>query len=165
MSGRWGRLARHAAAACCLGAALSGFANERILYRSVLADGRVVYADEPVPNARRSDRIAVERHEPNPADAAAAQRATAMTRAQLLRDAAVRAARLRQLDNLIGDTYDELKAVELQREQGREVGEGDRQGRRFSAGYLQRQQALDNAVVRVRQRLNALTSERSALQY
>lgn len=135
------------------------------MYRSVLPNGRVVYGDAPAPTARRSEAITVERHPPNAQDAEAAGRALALSRQQLMRDADARAARIRQLDNQVGDTYDELQRAQVLREQGREVQEGDRQGRRWSARYAQRQQSLDAAVQQVQRRLDKLVGERAALQY
>lgn len=163
------RLARMALCAATfsglLGAAFAVRADERILYKSVLPDGRVVYADAPAPNAKRTEKIAVERHPPNPEDAAAAQRALTMTREQLLRDSATRAARLKQIDNQVDETYSELKRAQAAVEQGKEIQEGDRQGRRLLPAYFQRRQALAGAVQQARQRLDRLLAERRALQY
>lgn len=150
-------------AACVAGAAVIGMADERILYKSVLPSGAVVYGDAPVANARRVDRIAVERHPPNPKDAEAAQRALAMTRSQLLRDTDAREARVRQLGKQIEQSYESLKEAELKLEQGREVQEGDRQGRRLLPLYYQRREALAGAVRQERQRLDRLVGERAAL--
>ena len=88
-----------------------------------------------------------------------------MTRAQLLRDAAARAVRLKQLDNQIGDAYDELQNLRSKQLAGREVREGDRQGRRFSHQYAQRQRALLLAAAQAQQRLDNLVTERTALGY
>ena len=160
---RWNALCV-AAVAGLLGAAFVARADERILYKSVLPGGRVVYSDAPAPNAKRSEKISVERHPPNPQDAEAAQRALTMTRAQLLRDSATRAARLKQIDNQVDETYSELKRAEAAMEQGQEIQEGDRQGRRLLPAYSQRRQALAGAVQRARQRLDKLLAERGALQ-
>lgn len=152
-------------ASAVLGAPCNAVADERLLYKSVLPNGRVVYGDAPAPNAKRSEEIFVERHAPNPEDAQAAQRALAMTRQQLLRDATARTARLKQLDNQIADTYGQLKDAESRREMGTEVQEGDRQGRRLASRYSQRQRVLEGAVERARQQLDRLVRERAALQY
>ncbi len=139
--------------------------SERVLYKSVLPGGRVVYGDAPASAATRTDRIAVEIHSANPQDSDAAQRALVLTRQQLLHDSAARLDRLRQLDNQIIATYTELNRAQVQREQGREVQDGDRQGRRISSRYLERQRGLERAALQVRQRLDALVLERTALQY
>lgn len=163
MKGHQCRLAPTALALVFLGGAFTSMADERIL--SILPNGQVVYGDEPEPQAKRSSAISVERHPPNPQEAEAAQRALAMTRAQLLRDAAARAVRLKQLDNQIGDVYDEFQNLRSKQRAGREVGEGDRQGRRFSHQYAQRQHALLLAAAQAQQRLDNLVTERTALGY
>ncbi len=139
-------------------------AEVRTLYRSVLPDGRVVYGDEPAPSAQRSQKIIVEPHPPNPQQAEAALRALSLTRAQLLRDAAARDARLKQIDNDIAEAYPALKEAEARRSQGQEMQEGDRQGRRLTSSYVERQRMLRIAEQQARQRLDRLLSERAALQ-
>lgn len=158
----WVRLALGSGA---LGLALVASAEERLLYKSVLPNGRVVYGDAPAAQARRSEKISVEAHPPNPEDTAAGLRALTLSRQQLLRDAAARSARLRWLDNQIGTTYAELQEANAQRESGREVQDGDRQGRRLAGAYFARQRALEAAALAVRRRLDALLRERSAVQY
>ena len=165
LKGHQCRLAPTALALVFLGGAFTSMADERILYKSILPNGQVVYGDEPEPQAKRSIAISVERHPPSPQEAEAAQRALAMTRAQLLRDAAARAVRLKQLDNQIGDVYDEFQNLRSKQRAGREVGEGDRQGRRFSHQYAQRQHALLLAAAQAQQRLDNLVTERTALGY
>lgn len=157
------RLLRSVLAVALLGWALAASSAERTLYKSVLTNGRVVYGDAPDPQARRSEKISVEIHPPDPAQTEAGLRALAMTRQQLLRDAEARAARLRQLDRQIVTTYAELQAAEAERERGSAVQEGDRQGRRFSAAYLQRQRTLEASALQLRRSLDALLRERSAL--
>ncbi|WP_373715329.1 DUF4124 domain-containing protein [Roseateles sp.] len=146
-----------------LGWALAAMPAERTLYKSVLPDGRVVYGDAPDPQARRHEKISVEIHPADAAQTEAGLRALAMTRQQLLRDSEARAARLRQLERQIVTAYAELQAAEAERERGSAVQEGDRQGRRFSAAYLQRQRTLEAAALRQRRSLDALLRERSAL--
>lgn len=145
------RIVRTAIAFAGLAAAVAIHAEERILFKSVLPNGRVVYSDAPAPNAKRTEEITIEPH--------------ALTREQLLRDAAARTARLRQLDNQIADTYNEHKEAQSRREAGRDVQESDKQGRRLLATYFDRQRVLEGAVQQTRQRLDLLLSERSALQY
>lgn len=159
------RLLRSVLAVALPGWALNASSAERTLYKSVLTNGRVVYGDAPDPQARRSEKISVEIHPPDPAQTEAGLRALAMTRQQLLRDAEARAARLRQLDRQIVTTYAELHAAEAERERERGIAvqEGDRQGRRFSAAYLQRQRTLEASALQLRRSLDALLRERSAL--
>ncbi|RTL22614.1 MAG: DUF4124 domain-containing protein [Burkholderiales bacterium] len=157
------RLLRSVLAVAGLGWALAAMPAERTLYKSVLPDGRVVYGDAPDPQARRHEKISVEIHPADAAQTEAGLRALAMTRQQLLRDSEARAARLRQLERQIVTAYAELQAAEAERERGSAVQEGDRQGRRFSAAYLQRQRTLEAAALRQRRSLDALLRERSAL--
>lgn len=140
-------------------------ADERIVFRSELQDGRVVYGGAPVKGARQSVRIQLERHAANPQQEEAAQRALALTRAQILRDADARAARLRQLDNQASDAYDAVRQAQEERDRGREVKEGERQGRRLLPAYWQRQRALETRVRAVQARLAAIVDERARLQY
>ncbi len=146
-----------------LGWALAAMPAERTLYKSILPNGRVVYGDAPDPLARRNEKISVEIHPPDPVQTEAALRALAMTRQQLLRDSEALAARRRQIEQQILAAYAELQAAEAERERGIAVREGDRQGRRFSAAYLQRQNELASDVLRLRRNLDALLRERSAL--
>lgn len=73
----------------------------------------------------------IERRAADPQQEEAAQRALALTRAQILRDADARAARLRQLDNEASDVYERVRQVQEQREAGKSEMEGERQGRRL----------------------------------
>lgn len=147
-----------------VGAAGAG-AGERIVYRSQMPDGRVLYGDAPVAGAKQSTRLLIERHAANPQQEEAAQRALALTRAQILRDADARAARLRQLDNLASDAYEGVRKAQEQREAGRNVMEGERQGRRLLPSYWDRQRELENRLRAVQQQLERILSERAALQY
>ena len=139
-------------------------ADERILYKSVLPNGRVVYSDEPTPKAKRTEQITVERHAADPQEAEAAQRALGLTREQLLKDAAARSARLKQLDNGVVAAYSDLQEADAQLARGREIRDGDRQGRRLLAPYVQRQRDLQNAADQKRQHLEKLLQERASLQ-
>ncbi|KQB56673.1 MULTISPECIES: DUF4124 domain-containing protein [Acidovorax] len=156
---------RLAACAALSGIATLSIADERIIYKSTLSDGRIIYSDEPVPKASRKEKISIERHPPNAQDAEAAQKALSMSRAQLLENAAARSARLKQLDKQVDDAYSELKSAESALQQGQEVQEGERQGRRLTPSYFQRRQALANAVQKARRRLDGLLNERASLQY
>ena len=152
--------------ACIVGAAvlLPAFAEQRTLYKSVLPNGRIVYSDEPVAKARRSQKISVDPSPASPQQTADALRALSLTRAQLLRDASAKDARLKQLDNEIADAYAGLKDASARRLQSREVGEGDRQGRRLVAPYFERQRKVELEEQQARDRLNRLIAERAVLQ-
>lgn len=157
-------LGRAAALVLALTAAGMAAADQQTLYKSVLPNGEVVYADSPQPGARRTDELSVEPHPPDAQVTLAAQRDLAAMRVQLLRDADARSARGQQLDRDIASVSSQLRDAQARQEQGRAVQEGDRQGRRLIAPFWQRQQILDNEVQRARQALGALIRERAALQ-
>lgn len=148
---------------CAVAAAAPG--DERIVYRSEMRDGRVIYGDAPAPGARQSLRIEFERHAVNPQQEAAAQRALALTRQQILRDADARAARLKQLDNEASDAYEALRQAQQMLENGKGVLEGERQGRRLTNSYWERQRRLEMELRAQQQRLESILNQRSALQY
>ena len=66
------------------------WAEERILYKSIMPNGQVVYGDEPEAKAKRSYAISVEPHPADPQQAEAAQAAKA---AKVERDLRARSAR------------------------------------------------------------------------
>ena len=100
----------------------------------------------------------------NEADAEAARRALALSREQLLRDSAARDARLRSLEHLIDQQYVRVREAHDQRERGASVEEGDRQGRRRTPQYFERQHRLESAVQEENRRLAELLRERAQLQ-
>lgn len=144
--------------------ALPATAAERILYKSVLPNGRVLYADKPVDGAKSVEKIRVEPGLLNGSDAEAARRALALSREQLLRDSAARDARLRSLEHLIDQQYVRVQEAHDQRERGASVEEGDRQGRRRTPQYFERQHRLESAVQEENRRLAELLRERAQLQ-
>lgn len=161
----WAEALRRAAAAVLgLTAAFMAAADPQTLYKSVLPNGEVVYADSPQPGAKRTVELSVEPHPPDARATQAAQRDLAAVREQLLRDADARSARGQQLDRDIARVSGQLREAQTRQEQGRPVQEGDRQGRRLVGPYWQRQQMLENEVQRARQALSALMRERAALQ-
>jgi hypothetical protein len=157
-------LGRAAAAVFGLTAAFLAVADQQTLYKSVLPSGEVVYADSPQPGAKRTEKLSVEPHPTDPQATQAAQRNLTTMREQLLRDADARSAREQQLDRDIASVSGQLRDAQVRQEQGREVQEGDRQGRRLVAPFWQRQQMLDNEVQHAQEALNALYRERAALQ-
>lgn len=157
-------LRRAAAAVLGLTAAFMAAADPQTLYKSVLPNGEVVYADLPQLGAKRTVELSVEPHPPDVRATQAAQRDLAAMRAQLLRDADARSARGQQLDRDIASVSGQLRDAQTRQEQGRAVQEGDRQGRRLAGPFWQRQQMLQDEVQRARQALSALMKERAALQ-
>ena len=145
--------------------ALGAGAAEQTFFKSVLPNGRVVYGDAPAAGAKRTEKITVRTDVPaSEIDAEAARRALEMDRRRLLRDAAARSARLTQLETEIAAAYNAFKAAEQEREAGRAIQEGDRQGRRLLAQYWERQRTLEATLGQARQTLDKLLTERSALR-
>ncbi|MCY1169111.1 hypothetical protein D9M73_91270 [compost metagenome] len=157
-------LGRTAAAVFGLTAAFLTVADQQTLYKSVLPSGEVVYADSPQPGAKLTDKLSVEPHPPDPQATQAAVRDLAAVQEKLLRNADARSARLKQLDMYIVDISGQLQDAKARQKQGREVQEGDRQGRRLLGSFWQRQQMLENEVRRAQESLNGLYKERAALQ-
>ena len=149
----------------CLGVALPCLADERILYKSIMPNGQVVYGDAPEPDARRTDTISVEPHPADPKAAEAAQRALDVSREQFLRDAAARASRLKELDKQIVQAQGELQDRQAKQAAGRQAEEGERQGRRLTIRYGQRQRTLALDTEQARRKLDKLIAERDALRY
>jgi hypothetical protein len=160
---RFFRLACQILAIAGCTAALAAEAGEQTFYKSVLRNGRVVYADAPAPDAKRTEKITVRTDTPGFEAVEKANRALEMSRQQLLHDAAARNARLVQLEGEIAAAYKEFQTAETGRETGREMQEGDRQGRRLLPQYAERQRALDSALKQARQKLDRLLAERAAL--
>lgn len=151
-------------APCVLGVPTLAATGERAVFRSQMPDGRVAYADGPAAGAVRSDRLLVEPHPGDPAQALAAQRALEANRARLLQQGRARALKLAELDRGIDVAQQELWVAQSAQTDGQTVVEGDRQGRRFAPSYWQLQQFLAQAVARARLQLDALRAERAALQ-
>ena len=140
-------------------------AAEQTFFKSVQPNGRVVYGDAPTAGAKHTEKITVRTDTLNSeAEAETAKRALQMSRQQLLRDSAARSARLTQLESQIAATYSELQSAQSERDSGREMQEGDRQGRRQTAQFGERQRRLDAAVRQIRQNLEQLLAERNALR-
>lgn len=138
-------------------------AGERVLHRSVLPDGSVVYGDGPAPGARADTELRVE---PHPADPERARRAQAVSQQQqiaTLRAFEQRRARIAELDRMIADATARAEAARVERERAMIQREGDRQGRRLTAQYVQRQANAAAAEEAAARRLSALEQERAAL--
>lgn len=160
--------ARHALAAMlAIGAAAAApppaAAAERTVFRSETADGKVVYSDAPIAGAIRSTPLALEPHPADPEQARAAQRALQATRERLRQDSQARATRLAELDARIALAARELASAQSAQADGQAIGEGDRQGRRLTPAYWQRQQRLAETAARASMRLDRLTAQRAAL--
>lgn len=139
-------------------------AGERTVYRSELPGGRVLYADAPAAGAGRVQRLTVEPHPVDPLQALAARRALAAQRDALLREGRIRSERLAQIDSDVSKTREELQRAAAARAAAQDVQEGDRQGRRLTSTYWQRQQRAADAEARAQGRLDELIRERAVLQ-
>lgn len=138
-------------------------AGERVLHRSVLPDGSVIYGDAPVPGARTDTELRVE---PHPADLQRARRAQAdlqQQQAATLRAYEQRKARVAELDRMIAGAATALEAARVERERALAQREGDRQGRRLTPQYLQRQADAAAAEEAAARRFSALEQARATL--
>lgn len=138
-------------------------ANERLLHRSVLADGSTVYSDAPVPGARSVSDLRVEPHSPDPHASAQAQAALQQRRAAMLRDFQVRQARVAEIDRNILAADDARELARRDQQRASAIRDGDRQGRHFTAQYLQRQADAAAAEELAARRLAALQQARAGL--
>lgn len=158
------RLRAAVLALCAAVAAATAIAGERTVYRSELPGGRVLYSDAPAEGAGRVQSLKVEPHPADAQQARAAQRALAARREGLLREGQVRAERLSQIDAHAQRASEELQWARAEREAAQGIREGDRQGRRLTPSYWQRQQRAADAEARAQQRLDGLARERAVLQ-
>ena len=138
-------------------------AEERLLHRSVLADGSTVYSDAPVAGARSVSDLRVEPHPPDPYASAQAQAALQQRRAAMLRDFQVRQARVAEIDRNILAADDTRELARRERQRVSAIRDGDRQGRHFTAQYLQRQAEAAAAEELATRRLAALQQVRAGL--
>lgn len=138
-------------------------AGERVLHRSVLPDGSVAYGDKPVPGARADTELRVE---PHPADPEAARRAQASLQQQriaTLRAYDARQARIAELDRTIAEAIALREAASQDRESAAMFRDGDRQGRRITSQYRQRQAEAAAKEEATARRLSALEQARAGL--
>lgn len=136
-------------------------AQDRVLHKSILPDGSVVYADAPVPGATKVQKIAIP---PAPAGAQQAGEDLSAVQQKLLQDSDARQREWAAVERELAAAYEELTAARAAREAGRAVTEGDRIGRRFSELYWLRQRRLDAAVQNAAARLDAALARRNALR-
>lgn len=150
--------------AALLGVGVAG-AAERTFYKSTLPNGRAIYSDEPVAGAQHSEKISVEVGPPvSTAAAASASRALELNDQQLSREADARLARQAQVQKQVAEAYERLVAARARFEEGRAVAEGDRQGRRVTPRYWERQQSLATAAAQANAELEAALAARQALR-
>lgn len=137
---------------------------DRIVYKSVLPSGAVVYGDAPIPGARSVEQIVA----PPPAPAPAAAKPEARSPLAEAADARWRALETSGED--IARAYRRLEAAKAAQEEGRAAGPGDISGtvyggrRRFSAAYVERQRTLAAEVGAAQAELDAAIARRNALR-
>lgn len=156
---RWLRAAM--LALCGAVGAGTAIAGERTVYRSEMPGGRVLYSDAPAAGAGRVQRMMVEPHPADPQQALAAQRVLASWREALQREGRLRSERLAQIDAEARGVREELQRAAAGRAAAQDVQAGDRQGRRLTPTYWQRQQRAADAEARAQLRLDELTRERA----
>ena len=156
---------RSAALLCALAlAAAAAQGADRLVYKSVLPSGAVVYGDAPIPGARSVEQMVA----PPPAPAPAAAKPAARSPLAEAADARWRA--LESTGEDISRAHRRLEAAKAAQEEGRAAGPGDISGtvyggrRRFSAAYVERQRALAAEVGTAQAELDAAIARRNALR-
>jgi hypothetical protein len=139
-------------------------ADQRMVYKSVLPDGTVVYGDAPVRGAAASQSLYVEPHPDDPDAAARSQAALARLQRSSAESFARREARVRELDAMVIRAEADAASARQRRVEGAQIQEGDRQGRRLNAAYGQRQAELAAEEARTSARLAALRTELGSLR-
>jgi hypothetical protein len=162
------RLARAGCAA--LGAlwlawATPSAADTDTVVRSRMPDGSTAYSDAPATGAASTRTLEVEPHTADPEAAARANRELELSRQRMAAEIAAHEARRVELDQSVRVAADRLRQAQARRDEGRVIGEGDRQGRRFTADYWARQTALDAQVRAESAEVARLRRERAALQH
>lgn len=140
-------------------------ADTETVIRSQMPNGSVTYSDRPAAGAASMQRLDVEPHPADPLAAAKASRELEVNRQRMAAEIASHEERRLQLDEEIRSTLAKLEQARALRERGRVIGDGDRQGRRFTADYWARQVALDERVRREISELERLRLERRALDH
>ena len=134
------------------------------IYRSVTPDGKVIYSDQPPPNAARTEQIAEPPPPPVERQQEAAEQAeqNRATRDAIEAERRERIADVAAADKEVRDAERDLAAARKRLEAGRVEGEGDRigtagrrAGARQSDAYLERVRGLEAAVAQAEARLKA----------
>lgn len=144
-------------------AAATALAQQPI-FRSVMPDGRIIYGDKPVPGAKEAERVRLPPS--NIASPTQPSGAGASPRQQAL-DAA---------DAEVQDAQRVLDAAKAALEAGREPQEGERAGTTINKGrstgstrasdtYVQRIEALEDAVAAAQKNLDDALARRNAARY
>jgi len=144
-------------------AAATALAQQPI-FRSVMPDGRIIYGDKPAPGAKEATQVSLP--PPNIASPTQPGEAGASSQQQALDTA----------DAEVQDTQRALDAAKAALEAGREPQEGERVGTTINKGratgstrasdaYVQRIQALEDAVAAAQKNLDDALARRNAARY
>lgn len=139
-------------------------ADEVPVYKSTGSSGEITYGDAPPSGARDTRVILVEPHPADPRAAAIAQNNLTETRQRMMREAEDRQRKLDVLDREVSVAASRDKSAQWELAKGREIGEGDRQGRRLAPRYWERQDALEREARLARMELDRLRAQRAMLR-
>lgn len=141
----------------------AGAAAGQVVHKSLLPNGSISYSDDVPAQAVASRHLALDSHRSSQQQPAEVRDALEQNRRQLLQDFDARQQRMRELQTQIPAVEAELAAARFARNQASELRGGDRQGRRLTSQYYERQQAAALAEQQAAQRLRGLQQTYSAL--
>lgn len=143
-------------------ASVAPVAAAQDVYKYTSPGGGTVYTDDPAAAASGARKVDLPATPPSSAGARPPGLSEAERRLAVQADQ--RAAALDLASNDIVAAHAELRAAEARRDQGVEPAEGDRQGRRYSAEYWERQRRLQRDIDAARTKLNDALDRRNALR-
>jgi hypothetical protein len=143
----------------CLGSLLSAHVTAQTLYRSTMPDGRVIYAEKPVPGAARTTEVAP----PMPTSGIGGT-VLRLPSKEESGGSSVRGKGEGSRTAAIETAEENLRKAEQARRQGLEPGGADRAGNakggtRLSDSYWERQGKLEEAVEKAKQELDQLRTK------
>ena len=138
------------------------------VYKSIAADGSVMYSSQPMPDAKEVRRIDIMTLTPEQRRAAdRARRQFESDRAEAL---AAREAAWSHADAEVRDATEQLRTAEAALEAGREpradewIGNYGGRGTRMTEGFWLRLKELEDGVTQARARLDSAFAARAALE-
>lgn len=154
-------------------AAATALAQQPI-FRSVMPDGRIIYGDKPAPGAKEAEQVRLP--PPNIASPAQQSEVGASPAQPSGAGASPRQQALDAADAEVQDAQQALDAAKAALEAGREPQEGERTGTtvkkgrstgstRVSDTYVQRIEALEDAVAAAQKNLDGALARRNAARY
>ena len=137
----------------CLLLAVGPVAAQQV-YKSTMPDGKVIYGPEPVPGAKKVDKITTKTQD------AGVRISTPEQKRSLEQREAQQQAQTTRREAELSDLKRALQEAEAAREAGKEPREGDfignaGGGMRLNDAFLERQKTLEAAVQDARKRLEA----------